>query len=317
MKLLSLIIPVYNTEMYLSACLESVFCQCDEDIEIIIVNDGSTDNSLDIIMKYKQNNEFVFIDKSNGGLSSARNSGLSVATGQYIAFLDSDDLWVDSCYMIIKESLQAYNPECLSFSYIPIDTKGNILLQEKSLKSSHKVIKCNPSVMFKKGDWFAWRFVYKSIFFSKIRFDEGRRFEDQLIIPILISQAKQIINHDSPIVKYRKHNASITSNLKLSDLKDSEFGIVRYIGLYNCSDNKEVWLILLADLYVSHISKCARLYHYNKKIANESYLYINRIIPWKVIFSCNSKALYYLFLRKVAFSRLIKKVKDEVIEHCN
>lgn len=92
MALVSIVIPVYNSELYLEKCLKSVINQSLRDIEIIIINDGSTDNSKNIIERYAKIDErIVFIDKENGGQSSARNSGLLKATGEYISFIDSDD----------------------------------------------------------------------------------------------------------------------------------------------------------------------------------------------------------------------------------
>lgn len=88
MKKISVIIPVYNTEKYIDKCINSVLQQ-DLETEIIVVNDGSTDNSKKIIEKYKD--KIIYLEKENGGLSDARNYGLKYATGEYVAFLDSDD----------------------------------------------------------------------------------------------------------------------------------------------------------------------------------------------------------------------------------
>ena len=95
-KLISIIIPVYNTEQYLDMCLTSVCNQTYTNLEIIVVNDGSSDCSLDIINKYaEQDSRIIVINKKNQGLSSARNSGLERANGEYIIFLDSDD-WIEN-----------------------------------------------------------------------------------------------------------------------------------------------------------------------------------------------------------------------------
>lgn len=95
MSSVSIIIPVYNTERYLEKCLDSVVNQSLKDIEIIVINDGSKDGSKDIIEKFKKLDErIVFIDKENGGQSAARNEGVKIARGEYIAFVDSDD-WVE------------------------------------------------------------------------------------------------------------------------------------------------------------------------------------------------------------------------------
>ena len=95
MPAVSIIVPVYNVEKYLRECLESIINQTFQDIEIICVNDGSTDNSRKILTEYAQKDlRIKIIDKENGGLSSARNAGLKIAQGEFISFIDSDD-WVD------------------------------------------------------------------------------------------------------------------------------------------------------------------------------------------------------------------------------
>ena len=92
---ISVIVPVYNVENYLKKCLDTIVNQTFKDIEIICVNDGSTDKSRKILEEYKnKDSRVIIVDKQNGGLSSARNAGLKVATGKYISFIDSDD-WVD------------------------------------------------------------------------------------------------------------------------------------------------------------------------------------------------------------------------------
>ena len=96
---ISVVIPVYNVEKYLERCLDTVISQTFEDIEIICVNDGSTDNSREILENYKnKDSRIIVLDKENGGLSSARNAGMAIATGNYISFIDSDD-WVGLTFL--------------------------------------------------------------------------------------------------------------------------------------------------------------------------------------------------------------------------
>ena len=97
MPKVSVIIPVYNTEKYLRECLASVVNQTLKDIEIICINDGSTDNSLQILKKYaKHDNRIKIIDKENGGISTVRNKGLQTATGEYIGFVDAHSFSSDA-----------------------------------------------------------------------------------------------------------------------------------------------------------------------------------------------------------------------------
>lgn len=99
MDLISIIVPVYNVEKYLEHCLNSIINQTYKNLEIILVNDGSTDNSLEICESFKQKDSRIkIITKGNGGLSSARNEGLKIAKGNYISFVDSDD-WIDADFI--------------------------------------------------------------------------------------------------------------------------------------------------------------------------------------------------------------------------
>lgn len=106
----SIIVPVYNVEHYLDQCLESILTQNYSNFEVLLINDGSKDSSLEICKKYKQiHDKIILIDKENGGVSDARNTGLKTANGEYIFFCDSDDYWVGSDTLLninnlIKES---------------------------------------------------------------------------------------------------------------------------------------------------------------------------------------------------------------------
>lgn len=104
--LISVIVPIYNVEKYLEKCLKSIVNQSYNNLEIILVNDGSTDGCLDIIEKYKKLDDRIkVINKKNGGLSDARNCGMKVANGDYVAFIDSDDfLELDMFEYILKRN---------------------------------------------------------------------------------------------------------------------------------------------------------------------------------------------------------------------
>lgn len=116
---ISIILPVYNTEKYLEKCLDSLVNQSYKDIEIVCVNDGSTDQSLIILEKYAlEDTRIVIVNKENGGLSSARNAGLEVIHGEYVMFVDSDD-WIDTdtCEKALNAAL-SINADVVLWSYI-------------------------------------------------------------------------------------------------------------------------------------------------------------------------------------------------------
>lgn len=118
MPILSVIIPIYNSEKYLKRCLESVICQSLSDLEVICVDDGSVDSSLQIIEEYERKDSRIkVIHKENGGLVSARKTGLSIATGEYIGYVDSDD-WIDpNMYEVLYTYAARYKVDLVTSGY--------------------------------------------------------------------------------------------------------------------------------------------------------------------------------------------------------
>ena len=128
LKKLSVIIPVYNAEKTLKKCIESVLKQKDEDLEIVLINDGSTDKSLSVLQKIaEQHDNMQIIDKENGGVSSARNIGLQVAKGEYIYFFDGDDFFMGVVVLLFTFILPAAN-SVLVFYRIIAGKKLNLFL---------------------------------------------------------------------------------------------------------------------------------------------------------------------------------------------
>ena len=143
---ISVIIPVYNVEKYLDKCLESLINQSFTDMEFICINDGSTDNSLEILNRYaKKDNRFIIIDKKNEGVSKARNIGLENATGDYIMFLDSDDAYAPDLCEKVVEKIKTENPDIVVWGHKdvkegqpPVDVVKNInrVLNHKTAKKT-------------------------------------------------------------------------------------------------------------------------------------------------------------------------------------
>ncbi|CNF58411.1 glycosyltransferase [Yersinia frederiksenii] len=306
-KILSLIIPVYNADKYLGACLNSVFLQWDYTLEVIIINDGSTDKSVDIIDEYKEKFDFLYFSQANTGISAVRNKGLDVSTGEYIAFLDSDDIWCDNIYRTIKKIILTNSPDCVVFNYIEL-IKNNERKFEL-IKESKLTIGNNYSVkveIAKSEMFYPWRFIFKKHTFSGMFFDVGRRYEDQLLIPFVVNKSNSIYESADFILKYRQNPTSITKNINESDLTDSEFGLRRFRDQYSRDSNK-YWAIIFSNVFVSHISKCARVYSLNKEKALKSYAKINDFNPLlPIIHSGKIKAIIYFLLKNKMFNRLIK-----------
>ncbi len=149
---ISIIIPIYNAEKYLEKCLDSIVKQTYKNIEIICVNDGSKDNSINILYRYnKMDNRIVLINKENNGLSSARNIGLASATGEFVMFVDSDD-WIDidTCEKCLK-IMNKYSVDVVMFSYV----------REYENKSNPKII-FNEDIFFDEKD--TYEKIYRRFF---------------------------------------------------------------------------------------------------------------------------------------------------------
>lgn len=185
----SVIIPVYKVEKYLDACISSVVNQSYRNLEIILVDDGSPDKCPTMCDDWaKRDNRIKVIHKVNGGLSSARNAGLNEATGEYIAFLDSDD-WIEKdMYKDMVEAISKYNVDFVAgkiMCYIEKDGRKIPFMEQKD----RYIISLNTK--FKKNDYrhltisnmiesAAWNKLYKRDYIADSRFKECRLFEDYL-----------------------------------------------------------------------------------------------------------------------------------------
>lgn len=207
----SIVIPVYNVENYLSQCLDSVVRQTLLDIEIICVNDGTKDRSRSVLEEYKNiDNRIQIIDKENGGLSSARNAGLEVATGEYILFLDSDDyLEEKTCERLYYETLEN-QPDIIVFGahifpYYPWPDEWLIrnLSPRTVAYQNHGVY----ALLNENGAYpFVWRNCFNRTFLSKnnLTFDETVRFGEDIIFQFMsFPQTEKIIFISDKLYHYR------------------------------------------------------------------------------------------------------------------
>lgn len=154
----SVIVPVYNVEKYLKQCLDSIVNQTYKNLEIIIVNDGTKDNSMKIVEEYLQDKRIKVINKENGGLSSARNRGIEEATGEYISFVDSDDYIDLNLYnTIVSEMLS--REEIYIFNYNRYKEKINYL--ESNVLNLKKMKKIPQNLLFRTINGECWNKVYK------------------------------------------------------------------------------------------------------------------------------------------------------------
>lgn len=209
--LISVIVPVYNVEKYLDKCLDSLVNQTYKNLEIILVNDGSTDNSSIICNNWSiKDNRIKVIDKANGGLSDARNVGIDNSNGEYIVFVDSDD-WIDinfisSLYVQIDKYEADIAASTIVKSYDdheetqPINDEKRVFTSEEAMDT-----------LLSGRDFcaVAWNKLYKRNIIGSIRFPVGKIHEDEFFTYKVIANAKKLILVPEAIYYYRQRTGSI------------------------------------------------------------------------------------------------------------
>ncbi|MCX8093172.1 MAG: glycosyltransferase [Candidatus Goldbacteria bacterium] len=224
--LISIIVPIYNVEQFLRKCIDSLIYQDYENIEIILVNDGSTDNCPKIIDEYsKKSNKIKVIHKKNGGLSDARNAGINIAKGDFITFVDSDD-WVEKNYCSVLYKI--LNETKASIASCGIKAHGmtiaNYNIEEFFFTLGNKIEVFNNIEALEKIRLNACAKLYKRELFEKILFPVGRIHEDEFIIYKLIYMAGRIASTKQKLYNRRMRAGSITRsnfNEKRLDIIDA------------------------------------------------------------------------------------------------
>ena len=213
--LVTVIIPVYNVEKYLRKCLDSIINQTYKYLEIIIVDDGSKDTSSYICDEYaKKDSRIIVIHKKNGGLSSARNAGLDIASGDYVMFVDSDDfVEPDFCKRPLDLAL-AKETDIVSFGFHKITKEGDVAtIKTTSPRYITPEEGIKELILVKDHIYnFAWNKLYKLSLFNSIRYPFGKTYEDQATTYLLFHKASKIYIDDSPLYNYIFRSDSISAD---------------------------------------------------------------------------------------------------------
>lgn len=206
----SIIIPVYNSEKYIDRCLKSVLTQTYDNYEIIIINDGSTDNSEKILKKYETNKSIKIITQTNHGVSYSRNIGIKESTGDYILFLDSDDFYENEILETLKNNIK--DEDIIKFGYK--DLKGNKKTEAKTIIFKNYIGKFALKHIIEAKILFdtPWMYAFKTEYMKKHEFTVGKYHEDFGLIPLMIFNSKKVtsINYYGYIYN-RDNETSITS----------------------------------------------------------------------------------------------------------
>jgi len=239
--LVSIIVPMYNVEAYIDKCIKSVRNQTYKNIEIIIVNDGSTDRSGDIAEKHASEDERIrYFQKVNGGLSSARNYGIERARGEFFSFVDSDD-WVDEkfvekLYWAVKEN--SSDIAVCNMIYIYPDGTCNKNVPRINADVTVSADKAYRELLVgRKYRFHAPNKLYSSKLFSQIRYPEGQLFEDLLTTYKLFGEAKHVSLVSEDLYYYLQKRSGSILDSKFGERKMVVFDAIRSITLYCDSRN--------------------------------------------------------------------------------
>ncbi|MCR5729218.1 MAG: glycosyltransferase, partial [Ruminococcus sp.] len=229
--MVSVIIPVYNVRPFLCESLNSVINQTYKNIEIIIVDDGSTDGSGEICDEYQQKDErIIVIHQENKGLSAARNSGLDAMHGDIVAFLDSDDAFLPEFIQIMVSSMLKTSVDIVMCGYYSCHTENRMTVSCSYNQNTprHRIYSPNQvlnKMMKDEMNMFVWNKVYSSKLFSSLRFPSGYVYEDMLLLPLIIEKAKRILTINTALVFYRKRIDSISATFSEKSLRDWFYAI--------------------------------------------------------------------------------------------
>ena len=302
--IISIIVPVYNTEKYLNKCLESIVNQSIGNIEIIIVNDGSTDNSQNIINIYSSiYKNIILIEQNNLGLSGARNSGILAANGKYISFIDSDD-WIDTdLYKKILEMINQLEVDLIGFNHIlTYEDNSKIEINRETYNSIpisgeqlfNELIRCNSYQVASCFHLYNREFLLKNNLF----FIEGLLHEDIAFTPFVYLKAERAIALNINGYYYRQRISSISNTFTIKHAMDllqilkllikdvlPKLKVNRYFKYYIFC-----WYFTILDR-ASSVSKLKEII--SKKV-NEEFIHNNLIFKIVLSFRWNRTLIKFL-----------------------
>ena len=232
-ELVTIIVPVYNVEKYLPCCFDSILAQTYHNLEIVVVDDGSTDNSGNICDEYASRDCRIRIfHKKNEGQSSARNAGLNVAKGSLISFVDSDDCIAPNYIEEMYFNLMKYNADISTVSFFKTSDFKKHPYQKASATKSYTSTEAIKATLYqKKLNSSVWCKLFRKEIFDDVRFINGILYEDLEIIPRLYMSAKRIVWSSKKLYYYRLRNDSSigTFSLHRLDVLDVVDRIENYI----------------------------------------------------------------------------------------
>lgn len=217
-ELISVIVPVYNVEKYLPQCLDSLLRQTYKNLEIILVDDGSTDRSGEICEEYAQKDTRIrVIHQKNAGAGAAKNTGLKTARGEYIALFDSDDYLENHIYERMLSVMNRCCADAVQCMFTKLYANGCVEAKYKFKQPTQRILTNREYLFELLYDWkysiFANK-LFKAELVKNIYFPEGRAIDDEFFTYKVMAKAKRIVNITEPLFNYRIRQSSVMQDTK-------------------------------------------------------------------------------------------------------
>lgn len=284
----SIIVPIYNAEVFLSKSIESLQKQTLKDIEIILINDGSTDRSLEICKKYGvKDSRIKIIDKPNAGVSAARNSGLEIATGKYIGFLDADDWAEPIMYLNMYENMEKFQSNVCITNYISSNKIIKLNFDNQLLNKDEILQKLIPNLLAPSdldsngytimGS--VWRLLINRSFLEKtdITFKEDLKYKEDKVFCLELFLKSKVISVDHNAYYHYVINSNSLTQTYSKDIAQRSMIVSNYIK--KILENENVLEMYKPSLDISYASTAIALLanNFNKKNDETFKLKINKI----------------------------------------
>lgn len=265
-ELVSVIVPIYKVEDYLDKCVNSIKNQTYKNLEIILVDDGSPDRCPQMCDNYaKEDSRIKVVHRNNGGLSAARNSGLEIATGKYIGFVDSDDYIHSRMYEILVKHLKENDAdlavcrvqdvfEISEELSLPKEEKVEFMTNIQALKSVYSEWGTDMVV--------AWNKLYKREIFNELRYNEGKVHEDEFMIHKVLYYSQKVVTTNYKMYYYQRGSVSI--------MRVKKYSLQRLQGIEAIEDRIRLWEncgdgTLISRIYQSYFNSLIISYYLVKQ----------------------------------------------------
>lgn len=302
---LSIIIPAYNVEKYLAECLDSVLKQDNGKLEIVLVDDGSTDTTWDLCRQYAEKYGCISaFTKENEGQSAARNYGLEKAKGQYVFFMDSDDCLTDGAIEKLFEKMENGENDIIIFLYKKLeDSTGEIFpcgyhLEEEKVENLTGEALLQYLITGRVYDWYPWLLVIRRshLMDNHLFFQKGVTFEDARWTPAVLLHASKVAYLDFPVYIYRSNRVGSTTSTFSEKNFVSKIGVLTFIEAFSEENHfsdvtKEKLFANVANLYVSTLFDA---WSFDKEQRKK---YLNVLKKYKFILAESARTYHHLLYK--------------------